>query len=229
MAKFEERNRAISLRLEGMSYNQIRKEIPISKSTLSLWLAKYPLSKEHIQELKSRDRSIERTRETKALKKENHLKQVRDQMALSIGTPSERERFLAGIFLYWAEGTKASQGVVCMTNTDSTMLLFFMKWLEDQGISRNRFRIRLHLYADMDISLETTYWSEILNLPQGSFRKPYVKDTFQDKRKNYKGRFGHGTCNLMVYDTTLYEKVMMGIEYIRDMYGSGGVPEAGRV
>jgi len=141
-----------------------------------------------------------------------------------IGTLSDREIFLSGLFLYWAEGAKASPGAVHLTNTDPAMLCFFMRWFEKQGIHRSCMRIHLHLYADMDVKEKINFWSNVLQMPKSAFRKPYIKNSFHDKRRNYKGRFGHGTCNLIVYNRDLYELVMMGIEGIREQYSGGGFP-----
>ena len=38
-----EKIRAIKLRREGLSYREIRKHVPVAKSTLSLWLKNIPL------------------------------------------------------------------------------------------------------------------------------------------------------------------------------------------
>lgn len=38
VVKLDQKNLAISLRKEGVSYNEIRKKINVSKGTLSLWL-----------------------------------------------------------------------------------------------------------------------------------------------------------------------------------------------
>lgn len=73
MVKREERARALRLRRQGKSYSQIKKEIGVSKSTLSCWLRTYPLNKKQIEKLmKLRATSevrIERYRETMRKKK----------------------------------------------------------------------------------------------------------------------------------------------------------------
>jgi hypothetical protein len=127
-----------------------------------------------------------------------------------------------GLFLYWAEGTKASPGVVTMTNTDPMMIRFFMTWLGLEGIDKSRMQVRLHLYADMNIEKESLFWQQSLGLLESNFKRPYIKESTYEKKRNYKGRFGHGTCNLMVSNTTLYERVMMGIKYIADSHTESG-------
>jgi len=51
MTKIKEKERAIKLREKGFSYSEILKWIPVSKSTLSLWLKRVGLSKIQKQRL----------------------------------------------------------------------------------------------------------------------------------------------------------------------------------
>src|SRR5687767_9018589 len=46
-AKDDMRARAVELRLQGLSYAQIREHLDVSKSSLSLWLRDVPLRDEH--------------------------------------------------------------------------------------------------------------------------------------------------------------------------------------
>ena len=65
---------ALELRKQGKSYSQIKQELALSKSTLSRWLKKYPLSKERILELRGRSPvRIEKYRNTMIRKRENKL------------------------------------------------------------------------------------------------------------------------------------------------------------
>lgn len=227
MAKRELHRRALELRSRGMSYTQIKHELEVSKSTLSIWLNKYPLSPERIRELRNtNEQRIERIRQTKAAKRIERQNKISDLLANKIGDPSEYQLYIAGLFLYWAEGTKSSRGVVCVTNTDPTMINFFIHWLELQQVKRERMKIKLHLYNDMNIREEINFWHLKLHLPVSSFTKPYVKESSSQKKLNYKGRFGHGTCNLIVNNMQLYEEVLLGIEYIRNLYGGSGIPSA---
>ncbi|MES2668721.1 MAG: hypothetical protein V4644_03475 [Patescibacteria group bacterium] len=221
MAKRELYERAISMRKEGKSYSQIRDVLEVSKGSLSRWLKEYPLPHERINELRENsEKRIERCRETKARKRAARVGEIYTRISEDIGVLSDRELFLAGLFLYWAECTKGEPGRVCMTNTDPSMLFFFMRWLSAQGIEHSRLKVKLHLYSDMDIEAETAFWSKTLALGQEAFRKPYIKATVYDKPKNYRGRFGHGTCNVFLNDVLLYEKILAGIDYLGSVSGS---------
>lgn len=96
------------------------------------------------------------------------------------------------------------------------MLRFFISWLTLLGITREQLRARLHVYSDMDPQKYIERWAYELHLPKSIFRNTYVKDSAINKRKNYKGRFGLGTCTVWVHNRELYEKIMMTIDVLKE-------------
>lgn len=209
------KEKVIKMRLQGLSYSQIKERVNISKSTLSIWLSKYPLSPEKIRELRDwNPKRIENCRNTKLKNRQLKLDTVYRDTSVLIGSLSKRELFLAGMFLYWGEGTKAARDIVAFTNTDPQMIKFFVKWMESMGISRLKVRIKLHLYKDMDIDEKTKFWSSALKIPLVNFKKPYIKDS-KFASLTYKNTFGHGTCSVIYGNSDLYNKIIRGLEYIR--------------
>lgn len=216
MAHLIEREKAITLRLKGYSYSQIKNELGISKSTLHYWLVDYPLSDERIRELRDNSaQRIERFRETCRRKKVLRLEAVRTKAAEAVGRISKKNILFAGFFLYWAEGMKVDRGTVLLTNTDPAMLKFFIKWLQLFGVPKEKLKVRLHLYSDMDIKKQTRFWANELGLPPSRFMNTYIKQSDSIKRRNYKGRFGQGTCAVWVHNRDLYEKIMMTIDVLK--------------
>jgi hypothetical protein len=217
MAKRELKARAIQMRMQEMSYSQIRAELGVSKGTLSGWLQDYPLSESRISELRGwSERRIERCRETKALKKENRLKSVYERVTNEIGRLSEREFFIAGLFLYWGEGSKTQNAMTAISNTDPAVLVFFIKWIQLLGAPKENLRVYVHLYADMNVEAEMRYWSDVLNLPRAAFRKPYIKKSNQIGL-TYPQRFTHGTCNLLYGSRDTCEYVRAALKRIRHL------------
>jgi transposase len=101
MALYREREEAIKLRLQGLSYGAIREKVPVSKSTMSYWLREFPLSRERINELRAKSPArIEKFRNTMQRKRKERLEKVYQQVAKKINKMNEREIFLAGLFLY---------------------------------------------------------------------------------------------------------------------------------
>ncbi len=216
MAKKLEKEKAIKLRLSGCSYSQIRKEIGVSKSTLSKWLSDFPLSKERIMELRDNNQiRIEKCRITKKFNKQKRLEKVYKSVSKEIGKLSNREIKLCGIFLYWGEGTKVSNGSVIISNTDPSMIIFFLKFLTINFVPMDKIFVRLQLYKDMNEIKEKRFWSSLLNIPEENFKKTYFKKSNLTDI-TYKNGYGHGTCSLMVYDMNLYNSIMTSLRYIKD-------------
>ncbi len=217
----KKKSEAIRMRRKGASYSQIKQKIKVSKSSLSLWLRDMPLSKERMREL--RDFSairIEHYRETRRRTREARWAEVRKRASKDIGTLSKRELLIAGLFLYWGEGGKTKVAATTLSNNDPAMLLFFMKWLELLNVPKNRLRVHVHLYADMDVKVELHYWSKTLGLPLNAFRKPYVKAS---KRSglSYGQKFTHGTCNLIYENRDVSEYILPALEHIRSQFAVG--------
>jgi hypothetical protein len=216
MAKFELRRKAITLRLQGQSYSQIKKQLLISKSTLSRWLKDHPLTAARLKELRAPNESrIEKFRITMQQKRTLRLGEYYKNESLKWLPLTEKELFLAGLFLYWGEGHKANNHSIGITNSDPTLLNFALKWLVTSlKIDKNSIKVYLHLYSDMDIEKERLYWSETLNLPQTQFNKPYIKKSTRGQL-DHKG-FGHGTCSLVTYGVETKERILMAIKAIAE-------------
>src|SRR3989344_1851838 len=104
------RDKAIELRRQGLSYSEVLKQVPVAKSTLSLWLQDVGLSK------KQKQRLTEKKRQSAlrgALSRKNwrikSSKEIIEKAEREIGRLSERELWLIGIALYWAEGSKEKE------------------------------------------------------------------------------------------------------------------------
>jgi transcriptional regulator with XRE-family HTH domain len=224
MAKFKEREVAIALRKEKqMSYSQIKKILKVSKGTLSLWLKDYPLSNERIKKLQKNERVIEKIRNTKRKKKERRLKEVYKTQKKLIFPLKKREFFMLGLGLYWGEGTKSRMENLTISNTDPSIINFYIYWLnKNLNIPQEKMKVQLHLYNDMNINKEIKFWSETLKVPLSQFIRPYIKKT-SIKRINHKGSFGHGTCNLRINSVYHAEKILMSIKAISDKHNKGRV------
>ena len=214
--KTSEREKALTLRAKGMSYSQIKKELNVSKSSLSLWLYNHPLSAERVLELQANSPiRIERYRETMRKKREREFETVYQKVKSDIGLLSDRDLLIGGIFLYWGEGSKTSPYCCSVSNTDPDILKTFIKWLALFGIDKNKLHPSLHLYKDMNIKKEIQYWSKELGVSTLLFKKPYIKDS-KLSGLTYKTGFGHGTCNVRYYNKFLWQYSLMSLKYIRE-------------
>ncbi|OHA63447.1 MAG: hypothetical protein A2748_02365 [Candidatus Wildermuthbacteria bacterium RIFCSPHIGHO2_01_FULL_45_20] len=187
------KNRAVCLRKQGLSYREILEQIPVAKSTLSLWLRDVGLTERQRQRLTEKKISSmlrgASTRRRQRLEKMAALKQLGKS---EIDTISSRELWLMGIMLYWAEGSKEkaySNGTgIRFSNSDPLMIKLFIHWLqrackiENERIS---FEIYIHKNSVNTIKKVQTYWSEQTGFPIEKFSKVYLKNnTLKTVRKN---------------------------------------------
>jgi len=222
MTRVVDRQRAIELRKKGKTYGQIKKALNLSKSTLSDWLSDYPLSKQQLVLLKketgkNKSLGIEKTIITKRRKREERLGNIYKNEKKRWLSLSSKELELAGLFLYWGEGKKNLRSSLAINNTDPKVVKFALHWMTRAlKIPKNKIKVELHLYSDMDVAKEISFWVNELRVPKAQFYKPHIK-TSTRIAINQKG-FGHGTCGVIVNDVRLKEKVIMGIKAIADTY-----------
>lgn len=222
MAKPLIREEAIQLRLKGFTYSQIKRELNVQKSTLSNWLKNISLTEEQLNSLASNkeraeDIRKEKYRKTRQNKKLNRLGSVYAQQIKELLPLSKKELFLIGVFLYWGEGEK-THGKISVSNSNPKVIQFTLYWMiHALGVPKEKIRVNLHLYKDMNIAESITYWSKALGLPKEQFRKPYIKDSNR-LGLTYKS-FGRGTCRLYFGSVELSEKIAMAIKAISDSYG----------
>lgn len=208
----------IKLRLQGASYSQIKSQLGVSKSTLSGWLKKYPLSPERIRELRDfSEKRIENFRNTMRIKRETRQNLVYQKEREYLLPLSDKELYVAGLLLYWGEGAKTTPTATSLSNTNPKVVKFYVFWLITIfHIPKEKIFVKLHLYSDMNEKDEIEYWSETLKLPRTQFKKSYIKSSTL-AGLTYKS-YGHGTCNIIVYSRDLTEKVIQGIKVISDGY-----------
>jgi len=218
MTRYLDRERARVLRAKGKSYSEIRNVLDVGKGTLSEWLKDMPLSERQMRELRDLNpRRIEKFRETMRRKREVSMFTAYSKAKKDIGSLTKRDHFIAGIHLYWAEGTKSYRGKNEIANTDPAIVKAYFQWLLSMQVPKGSVRVRLQLYKDMDVSTETKYWSKLLDIPIGQFRKPAIKESRLAGLTRKQGH-GHGTCDLIFDNVPMWEYITGALKHIREQY-----------
>jgi len=219
MAKIQKHQKALELRATGKSYSDIKQVLGVSKSTLSLWLRNHPLSESKIRELRDwNQRRIENYKETRRKSREAILRSIYKEERRRINPMSSRDIFVSGLFLYWGEGGKTKIFELSMSNTNPAIIKAFIFWLRRSfGVEKNKIKIKLHLYKDMDINKETTFWAKTLKISKRQLKKPYIKES-RFSGLSYKKGFGHGTCNALLGNAIVAKRVMMGLKVLEEFY-----------
>lgn len=187
--KLQEKKKAIALRKQGFSYNEIRKRIVVAKSTLSLWLRSVGLAKRHIRRLTEKQRQTQKMAVAKwhAFRVEKTFR-IKQQAQAEITSLSKRERWFIGIALYWAEGSKEKDRStrVQFSNSDPAMILFFRSWaLEFLPVLPDQLRYELYIHEkSKSIFSAIKFWSQHLDIDPAELKIRYKRHNPSPRRKN---------------------------------------------
>jgi hypothetical protein len=97
----------------------------------------------------------------------------------SIGEVTNRDLFVVGVALYWAEGSKDKpwrrSGRVSLINSDPTVLHVFLAWLDLVGVPETARRYRLSIHESADAAMHERWWAETLQVPVELFYRATLK------------------------------------------------------
>ncbi len=215
--KAVERERAILLRREGKTYFEILTEIPVAKSTLSEWLKSVRLAKSQKQRItKKRMRAALRGAQARRRSRISEVRSLERDGLADVGKLSDRELWLIGIALYWAEGSKQydhspSTGVL-FNNSDSRMIRLFLRWLKHMEVSESAisFELYVHEVRSQDAPAFKRWWSHQLGIPVSRLGKIYFKKgNPKTKRKNTTDLY-HGLIRIRVNSSTTLNRKING-------------------
>lgn len=175
---------AIKLRRSGYSYSEILKRIPVAKSTLSLWLRSVGLSKKQKQRLTDKKLiSARKGAEIRKYKRILSTQKIFQETAKDIKTISNRELWLIGVMLYWAEGSKEKENRpgsgVQFTNSNPDMVKLFLIWLTKIcKIKKDDIYFDIFIHENSEnLNGVVDYWSTSTKFPVGAFPHIYLKKT----------------------------------------------------
>lgn len=197
-----------SLRMQGLSLNQIFDETKVPKTTIRTWIYDIVLSKEQRYALRERTQIALQEGRKKAQKfnKEERLIKERSlftQGKSEVSNLNDRELFLSGIALYWAEGFKNKhEHRLGFCNSDPYMIKFYLHWLEKcLGIGSDQVVLRLTLNYSYKSKVNEIqdFWAKSLGVSLNQFTKPFFQTSKWKKQYNTKNY--HGVLRVHVKDS----------------------------
>ncbi|MHB8860168.1 MAG: hypothetical protein ACYC48_00320 [Minisyncoccota bacterium] len=130
-------------------------------------------------------------------------------------TETEDRLKIAAVMLYWAEGYKAGKGSVDFANSDPYIVSLFWRFLSEIcNVDQKRVRLHLYAYEGQNIRKLKLFWSRLLNLPEDSFTKPYVKKAADIGPRG--PRMIHGLVHVRYSDKKLFEQIIRWIDEYRE-------------
>ncbi|MFI1732052.1 helix-turn-helix domain-containing protein [Streptomyces acidicola] len=213
-AKDDLRARARELRLQGWTYDQIQVELGCSKSSISLWVRDLPRPERRDPTEQAKLAGRKRWEHELAIRDEERQR-TKAAAAQEIGTMSDRELFMTGVALYWAEGTKDKpydrRENVTFVNSDPGVIHVYLAWLDLLGIERERLRYTVMIHETADVTGAERFWADLVGADRTAFNKTTIK---KHNPKTVRKNVGDS------YRGCLVIKVLKGSDLYRRIEGS---------
>lgn len=177
-AKDDLRARARELRVQGWTYDQIQAELGCSKSSISLWVRDLPKPKPRYTPKQQRS-LMNAGLAAKRAAADSEREATKQAARAAMGELSDRELFIAGVALYWAEGAKSKPHrraeVLQFINSDPNVIRVFLRWLDLLDVGRDRLTLRVCIHETADVKAAEDYWADIVGVDVSAFSKATLK------------------------------------------------------
>lgn len=181
------------MRRKGYSIGEIAKDMRRGQTTIIRHIKGVKVLPEHIAKWKSKrggsaNRAINRRQKSLsiALKK--------------LGALGNRDQLLIAACLYWGEGSKREFG---FTNTDPRLIKAFLKCLYALGLEKERLKISIRIYEDIDSKKAKSYWAKVIGISASDIGSVNV---LEGKKK---GKLPFGMCRIRLVNGNDYFNLMM--------------------
>lgn len=206
---FDKYNQAQQMRQRGESIRTIARVLDISSSSASIWCRDIKLSAKHKTQLAKRSKNTELLRMFAKQRHEdkiNHDTQLFDQSKNEINKIGDKELFLLGLALYWAEGFKSKkEKQVGFCNSDPRMVKFILNWFKKSlNISNKDFVLRAEFnisHKDRQKEIES-YWSKLTGVPENQFIRPYLQKTQKIQDYSHRDKY-YGLLRIRVRKSSI--------------------------
>lgn len=206
VARLIEKNQAIELRKQGMTYSEIAKIVPVSKGLLSYWFKDLALTVEEKEKIAlnmvgGRGAGILKSSATNRQKRLGREIVAFEDAKRIFAENINDQQFLIGIALYWAEGAK-KHNVFQFVNSDSDMVVFMYNWIQKYlKIDKNKIKCRLFIHKVLGYENIELFWAWKLGIESSLFMKTIYKPNKHSFKKNpdYKGCMRLSIANVYVF------------------------------
>lgn len=203
--------KARELRKQGVSVKEIQRKLGVSRSSVSLWVRDIKLTKKQLERLYLNKKTgslkgsiiaaMNKIRAREELTKELVSKGKKEVCALS-----ERDKFIAGIAMYFAEGEK-TDGNIGFSNSDARAIRFMMRWFRKVcGVPEEKFRFYLYIHDNLNEKEAKKYWSNLAKIPLSQFKKSYIVKNNPKRFRKTKNEYG--VLRISISNANLHRRIM---------------------
>ncbi|WP_320779417.1 hypothetical protein [Streptomyces sp. CRN 30] len=188
-ARDDLRDRARELRLQGWTYDRIQVELGCSKGSISLWVRDLPKPERRARSREEASAIASRGWEAKLRLREEERQRTKQSAAEEVGRLSDRDLFLVGVGLYWAEGAKSKphdrRERVTFVNSDPNMITAFLAWLKLLDVAPERLRFAVQIHETADAAAAERFWADHVGIETPQLLKTTLKKhNLRTNRKN---------------------------------------------
>lgn len=203
--KIKEREAAVELRKQGLTYNEIRQSLRVSKSSLSRWLQEVPYEPRKDALERRRVASIRNGQILHDRKLDRVSKIVRKAKS-EMGSLTLQSLKLLGAMAYWCEGSKTNDSIVKFTNSDPGLVRLMAHWFRSVcKVPDDKLKVHVRIHKDIDQLKAKEYWSSVTGIPMKQFyRTTYKESDSKGKRGN---RLPYGIASIIICDTDLFYQI----------------------
>ncbi len=117
----------------------------------------------------------------------------------AVGELTDRELFLAGVVLYWAEGAKdktyARRERIHFVNSDPNVVRLFLRWLSLLGVTPDRLRFRVSIHESADVGAAERFWADVAGVEVSALQKANLKRHNPKTVRKNTGDAYRGACS----------------------------------
>ncbi|BFU42261.1 helix-turn-helix domain-containing protein [Krasilnikovia sp. MM14-A1004] len=204
-AKDHLRERAVVLRRDGWSVNDLAVELGVAKSTAYAWVRHLPLDPDSERARRKQEHAAVMAAgrwEAKRAERDQRRATVHAGAAATVGTQSERDALLVGAAIYWCEGAKSKPwrrlDRLTFINSDPGLIALFLRFLAVCGRDRHEVDYRVHIHETADAEEAADWWCSELGLPRSRFQRPTIKRHLPATRRLNVGGDYHGCLAVSV-------------------------------
>ncbi len=135
-------------------------------------------------------------------------------------TNNEELLKLAGIMLYWGEGSQWSgETIVDFANSNPQMVKIFLNFLRSIcGINERKLRAYVYCYINQNPREIMSFWEMTTGIPSNQFTKPYIR---KDYRLSKSGKMRYGVIHIRYGDKKLLFQLKQWIQESVDFFNKG--------
>lgn len=188
----------ITLRKKGFTIGEINTATGKSKSIISEYIRGVEVLPLYRDEwLSKRGGSVARAR-----KQHEEAKMIVSKDIKKIGNI---DKMLIAACLYWGEGTKKDFNI---SNSDPVLIRSFISCIEAFGITKDRLRVTVRIYDDLNRQSAINYWAQIIGIPPARILNVNI---LVGKKK---GKLQYGMCRVRVTKGGFLLKMLKSIQQI---------------